>query len=211
VVVKLHNMERKIIFLDIDGVLQPSGSQERFKHINMRSDRDISVQPEFYRYLKDLNIDFSQYKDYDVAAVFFDWNKISLVLLRLILKITGAQIVLSSDWRLGGFNRMKDFFSIHGLETYYIDNTKQYDEIDKNFVEKLRAEQKKVRGKDMYLDQRSIEILEWLHRNPDVKKWVAIDDMKLLGIDANFVYVTKSYFAENEAEKCFRILTDTQE
>ena len=203
-------MERKIIFLDIDGVLQPCSSQERFEHIGGAFDMGRPV-PEFYKYLEDLNIDFSQYKDYDVAAVYYDWNETAVILLRLILKITGAKIVLSSDWRMGGFDRMRDFFSIHGLETYYIDNTKQYDEIDKEFVEKLQANHKKVHGDAAHLDYRSIEILEWLDRNPDVKKWVAIDDMKLSGIDENFVYIKSYCFMEDEAEKCFRILMDIQE
>ena len=204
-------MERKIIFLDIDGVLQPGGSQERFKHIDRSCNRDVSVLPEFYKYLKNLDIDFSKYKDYDVAAVYYDWDKTALVLLRLILKITGAKIVLSSDWRNGGFDRMKDFFSIHGLETYYIDNTKQYDEIDENFIEKQKQSYKAKHGENAFLDHRSIEILEWLNRNPDVKKWVAIDDVRLTGIDANFVYIESYCFMENDAEKCFRILTDVQE
>jgi len=200
-------MERKIIFLDIDGVLQPCSSRERFKHIDTRYDRDVSVLPDFYKYLEKFEIDFSQYKDYDVAAVFFDWNKTALVLLRLMLRITGAKIVLSSDWRMGGFQRMKDFFTIHGLETYYIDNTKKYEEIDKNTVEKIRNRQKEIYG-DAKVCHRSVEILEWLQRNQDVKNWVALDDMKLSGIDANFVYMEKYCFMENDAEKCFRVLTD---
>ena len=202
-----NNKERKIIFLDIDGVLQPSSSQERFNHINMRFDKDPSIVPEFILHLqKKHEIDFTKYKDYDVAAVYYDWNKISVVLLRLLLKVTGAKIVLSSDWRLRGFQRMKDFFTIHGLETYYIDNTKNYDDIDKKFIEKLKQNHKDKHGKNAYLEHRSIEILEWLHRNPDVKKWVAIDDLNLNGIESNFV-LTESYcFLENDAVKCFKIL-----
>jgi len=206
-------MERKIIFLDIDGVLQSCSSQERFKHIDMSiAGTGKSDMPELYNYFdKKFNIDFRKYKDYDVAAVYYDWNKISLALLRLVLKITGAKIVLSSDWKNGGFDRMKDFFTIHGLETYYIDNTKNYDKIDESFIKEQWQCHKDIHGEKTYLDQRSIEILEWLHRNPDVKKWVAIDDMKLSGINQNFVFIESHCFLENDAEKCFRILTQVQE
>ena len=41
-----------------------------------------------------------------------------------------AQIVLSSDWRIDGLNRMKDFFAMYGLDKYFIDVTNFYSNID---------------------------------------------------------------------------------
>ena len=197
-------MKRKIVFLDIDGVLQPCSSQERHKY--WHDDIEKSKMPELYKRLEYyFKIDFSIYKQYDVAAVYYDWDKMSVTLLKLLLKITNAQIVLSSDWRKGGFDRMKDFFTIHGLEEFYIDNTKDYDEIDKDFIEKVKSQNKKVNGEDAWMEHRSIEILEWLYRNQDVKNWVAIDDMRLKGIESNFVDCWPSIEVEH-AEQSYRIL-----
>ena len=200
-------MQRKIIFLDIDGVLQPASSQERFEHI-CYNDFENSDMPELYKHLKyKFNIDYSIYNQYDVAAVFWDWDKSSVDLLKLTLSLTGAKIVLSSDWRRDGFDRMKDFFTIYGLEKYFIDCTAEYDKMDKSFIEKTKAKFEEENGKDAYIDERSIEILEWLSKNPDVKRWVAIDDRKLRGLGDHFVWTEYRYTAGN-AEKCIRLLTD---
>ena len=203
-------MERRIIFLDIDGVLQPSSSQKRFEEIRKNS------MPDLYRFLKNYyGIDFSVYDQYDVAAVYFDWDRTAVSLLKLVLRITGAEIVLSSDWRMGGFKRMNDFFTIHGLQKYFIDITrvdksnswgkKNYEFIDEDFKQRTIERHKKENGEDARMNFRSIEILEWLDRNPDVKYWVAIDDMILHGIEANYVESCPRMNVD-DAEKCIRML-----
>ena len=198
-------MNRKIVFLDIDGVLQPGYSQKRFDTIS--GENGESGMPKLYRYLEYyFKIDYRKYNQYDVAAVYCDWDKIAVDLLKLTLSLTGAKIVLSSDWRREGFDRMKDFFTMHGLEKFYIDNTKDYNDLDISFVEEVKTRYKEKNGPDSYLDYRSIEILEWLSRNPDVKKWVAIDDMRLSGLGDNFINTRSSYTWE-DAEKAIRLLS----
>ena len=208
-------MERRIVFLDIDGVLQRPSAKKRFEYCHR--DLEKSEMPKIYEYLKGkFGIDFSVYDQYDVAAVYFDWDRTALALLKLVLNLTGAQIVLSSDWRLfGGFQRMKDFFTIHGLEKYFIDITRvdkiygskknTYEIIDEDFKQRTEERYKEKYGKDARIASRSIEILDWLDRNPDVKYWVAIDDMILHGIEENYVESYPS-MSVNNAEKCIRML-----
>ena len=210
-------MERKIIFLDIDGVLQPLNSQKRSDYCKSPFEKSPMLQK--YKILKeDFDLDFCEREQWNVAAVLYDWDKAALALLKLILNLSGAKIVISSDWRLDGFKKMKDFFTIHGLEKYLIDVTRTKDEcfakkgilkqVPKKFSDKLKAQHEKKHGKGAYLHYRTIEIFDWLHRNPDVKRWVAIDDMDLDGmVETNFVR-TRSSLNEIDAEKCIRILTD---
>jgi len=211
-------MERKIVFLDIDGVLQPYFANERFDYIdenkNNMAELYERIKAELYKRIKDeevkdekgLDIDFSKYNPYDVAAVYCDWNKTSIELLKSILSRTNAQIVLSSGWKNWGFDTMKDFFTIHGLELYYIENTKDIDNINKDWIEETKRKYKEKNGPEAVISPKSLEILEWLHRNPDVKKWVAIDDNKLDGIEEHFVQ-TRTHFTWKDAEKTFKILT----
>ena len=203
----MRQIRRKIVFLDIDGVLQPLEAQERFKNI-IRDDNRNACRPEVYEYLEHhFNIDYRQYHPYDVAAVYYDWDKTAVALLKTVLEYSNAKIVLSSDWRLdrGGFDRMKAFFAMYGLDKYFIDMTSTYNVIDETFKEQVESDFKEQNHKNPDLSYRSVEILEWLNRNPDVKNWVAIDDLRLNGLGNHFV-MTKSSMKDEHAVKCLKIL-----
>ncbi len=104
----------KIIFLDIDGVLN---------HRNSPCDGGIFI--------------------IDTTLV---------PILARIVQATGAEIVLSSTWRILAKNReaVQRALAVHDMK--FIGRTDQ-----------LNAE-------------RSVEILEWLHRHPQVTKFAILDD-----------------------------------
>ena len=56
----------KVIFLDIDGVLQLYDSHNRFEHDRKALVSELSQK--FHR-------DYSMYDEYDVAACDLDWDK----------------------------------------------------------------------------------------------------------------------------------------
>jgi hypothetical protein len=141
----------KIIFLDIDGVICLSrewGSRKR--KIKRWELEGGDGQPP-------VNIRLD------------DFNKIAVDVLNDIILTSGADIVISSDWRLyASLDEMKDLFNQFGVIKEPID-----------FTPELQTSTK-------HANIRVDEINLWLSKHSDIKKWVAIDDMDLSDLD-NFV------------------------
>lgn len=227
---------KKALFLDIDGVLQPCGQQERFKHIEEIPDicaqlnQTLNCDFDFEAYTKD-----SYSGTCDLAAVYFDWDKQSVENLRRILDETGAEIVLSSDWReWGGLDRMKGFLAIYGIDqylkdaTYYIPIRNTYSGINYGTEEYTIREEKEEAWKEVkkkiynrlcelyptksdnwgapFVDSRTAEIREYLDRHKGITSFVALDDRNLtLGLDGHFIR-TENCISEENVKQAIEIL-----
>lgn len=134
----------KIIFLDIDGVICLSrewGSRGR-KIKRWELEGGEGEPP--------------------VTIRLDDFNKIAVDVLNDIILTSGADLVISSDWRLyATLDEMKDLFHQFGVIKGPIDFTPELQTTTKNS------------------DIRVEEIKSWLKSHPKVEKWVAIDDMDL--------------------------------
>ena len=106
------NIPDKVIFLDIDGVIQYE--QKRFDHY-MEATCLMLAQ----KYNDDIYI---KMKPYDVCAAYYDWNNIAIGIIHELLETTNSNIVLSSDWRESkSFEEMKALFRLYNLDRYFID------------------------------------------------------------------------------------------
>lgn len=105
-----------IVFLDIDGVLQPISSQDRFNHDMdaLQADLVSRVHPGY----RELN-------KYDIAAVRHDWFPAAVDNLKaLCASQRGTQIVVSSSWRDDKtLEMLKLLFKIHDLDHLIVDMT----------------------------------------------------------------------------------------
>lgn len=107
---------KKVIFLDIDGVLQPGYSQKRFNYNLDELKTELAK-----RYNEP---GYEQLNKYDLGAVYYDWHPEAINWLKKLLKETNAVIVISSDWRnSNSLEALRLFFKIYDLDQYVVDVT----------------------------------------------------------------------------------------
>ena len=153
-------MNNKIIFLDVDGVLNSA---------------------KFDRWLQDHHM--KQYYGYELL----DQN--ALLNLQDIVFVTGADIVLSSSWRLSRScsERLRQQLLPYGLQ----------------FIDKTVC---------LHQEDRGEEIKEWLSRHPEVDHFVILDEKKKFKDDSlknNFVKTTfEEGLLEQHAAKAIEILSN---
>lgn len=140
-------MHKNVIFLDIDGVLQPGYLQRRFKH-------DLEAL-QLHLAEKYDRPEYKQYDKYDLGAIYYDWDQESVDNLKLLLNTRMAVIVLSSAWRrLKTIDSLKDYFRIHDLDTFLVDFTPVMDGLC-----------------------RSVEIETYLNAHPEIGNFLILDDV----------------------------------
>ena len=141
-------LRRTVIFLDIDGVLQPPSSQRRFKHDLEELRRSLAD-----RFADEIYLGMDKY---DLGAVCFDWDSEAVERLRSLCKDFGAGIVISSDWRRSKSTRgLQALFRVYELHHYVTDATNESG------------------GPPLY---RAGEVKEYLESHPEIERFVIIDD-----------------------------------
>ena len=177
----------KIVFLDIDGVLQPYDSEYRFYEIDKKAKRIVYDLSEKY------DVDYEQYSIYDILAVYYDWNMEAILRLKKVLDETNSKIIISSDWKSERFpHKMRDLLKIHDLDKYwYCDNT---------IIRKILP----------MAEIRHLEIEDSLKKYP-IDNFVVLDDLKKLGdYYPNNSVITYDYMSINNMNDCIKILKKTR-
>lgn len=171
----------KVIFLDNDGVICLSNNWGgRTKKWN--------------KYIK-LNPGQTSLALAPVEIRFDDFDKKAIKILNEIIEQTGAEIVVSSDWRLHAtLEEIGEYYLSKGIIKKPIAFTKRYIGCD-------RPDQFEWRRGTMYEQQRCIEVHQFIIDHPEITNWVCIDDLQLGAKDSygfeqiwglsNFVHTPK--------------------
>jgi len=148
----------KIIFLDNDGVICLANNWgSRHKKQKDWGGRKLSMTP----------------REMPVQYRFDDFDKDAIKILNQILEETGAEIVVSSDWRYhASLQELGDYYESQGIIKRPIATTDVFKDIfpDQWNVLRFRA--------DLELE-RSMEIQHWIDAHPEITHWVAIDDLNM--------------------------------
>ena len=150
----------KVIFLDLDGTICLSnnwGGRSK-KWAKYRSEN-----PETSRYIDDA----------PVEVRFDDFDKKAIKVLNEILEETGAEIVMSSDWKChANLEELGEYFLSQGILKKPVGVTKMLGQCNQPenypWLRKWDVEQ-----------SRSLEILQYLFDHPEVSQWVAVDDLDM--------------------------------
>jgi len=173
-------MPRTVIFLDIDGVLQPLRSQKRFTHDLRQLQTELAQ-----RFANDAYLEMDCY---DLGAVMYDWDAEAVERLRRLCVEASAEIVISSAWRTySPLSRLKDYFRLHDLDRY------------------ITGEIPLIPGK-----LRCGEIEEYVRQHPEIERFVILDDAHVRDFEErypdHFVYC-RPILDDEGFRKAFRILT----
>ena len=151
----------KVIFLDHDGVIALSNNWggRKKKWAKYRS-----KNPDSGKEIKDAPVQFR----------FDDFDEKSIRILNEILEETGAEIVVSSDWKLHAtLEELGEYYESQGISKKPIaltPNIQQCKDYDDNFIWSPRWELEQIR---------TIEIKQYLHDHPEVTHWVSVDDLNM--------------------------------
>jgi hypothetical protein len=150
----------KILFLDHYGVMRLSTIE------TVRTQHSLPDAAEF------VGTDSGYFSNFDPDAV---------NVLNQILDQTGAEIVVSSDWKLKtSIEGMCEFYQAQGIKKMPIDYTAW------------------LPGPTVYHEQRANEITAWLQQHPETTQWAAIDDLYMGTWLTNFVWAKNVHLGIND-------------
>jgi hypothetical protein len=147
----------KVIFLDNDGVICLSNNWGSRNTKRRKAGLKLSIP----------------YSDLPVDIRFDNFDKKAVKILNGILEETGAELVVSSDWRFyASLEELGEYYTSQGIIKKPIAVTGMFKDLFPREWSQLRFRA------DLELE-RYMEINHWLENHPEVTNWVAIDDLNM--------------------------------
>ena len=176
----------EVIFLDHDGVIcldknWGSRNKKQEKWGGRKMSMSMSQVPIEYR--------------------FDNFDKKAVETLNEILEETGAEIVVSSDWRKWAtVEELGEYYKIQGIIKKPIGFTEFFYTFEEDLVKELAPEMGLIirHSVSQNEQERHVEIKKWLKDHPEVEKWVAVDDLNMgIEIETSYGKMTRDWGLEN--------------
>lgn len=148
----------KVIFLDNDGVICLSNNWgSRFKKQHKWGGRKLSMSN----------------SEIPIEYRFDNFDKKAIKILNEILEETGAEIVVSSDWRFHAtLEELGNYYESQNIIKRPFATTDMFKDIYPSEWSTLRFRA------DIELE-RYMEIEHWVKNHPEITNWVAVDDLNM--------------------------------
>lgn len=148
----------KVIFLDNDGVICLLNNWgTRYKKQKKWGGMKLSMRG----------------REIPLEYRFDNFDKKAVKILNEILETTGAEIVVSSDWRFNAtLEELGEYYTSQGIIKKPIDVTDLFKDI-------YPSEWSGLRFRAELELERSMEIQHWLENHSEVTHWVAVDDLNM--------------------------------
>ncbi len=198
----------KVMFLDIDGVLQPYDSKNK-RQVKVSGDLLIDYMCQKYKR------DYHKHFDVEVLYCLLDWDVKAIRCIRRICEETDAKIVMSTGWRPRTYGKddsthLKDLLHVWDLDKYYLGETDaMLTSWSGTRLRKDMSETEEYLKSKGFEDcqRRAIEIVDFLMNHDNITNYVIIDDMDLSNCGMNDHFVrTFDAINDEQTEECIRIL-----
>ena len=171
----------KIIFLDLDGVLNTANYYDRLQHEHLPTE--------------------------DIFGTLFDPKAVEQ--LSHIIDSTNAQIVISSSWRYSGIVNMRAMWKARQLPGEIYDITSLH-VADDYIQSQMENNPNDFDLYDAMILAREMEIALWLEEHPEVTNYVILDDLdSFRQHEAHLVKINpKTGITNDDAEQVITILNN---
>jgi hypothetical protein len=147
----------KVIFLDNDGVICLHNNWGTRNKKRQKAKLSIKVP----------------FKELPLDVRFDNFDKKSIKILNEVLEETGAEIIVSSDWRFHAtLEELGDYYQSQGIIKRPFDTTEKFSNV-------FPKEWNSLRFRAELELERFMEINRWLENHPEVTNWVAVDDLDM--------------------------------
>jgi hypothetical protein len=147
----------KVMFLDNDGVICLSNNWGSRNTKRRKAGLKLSVP----------------YLEIPVDIRLDNFDKKAVKILNEILEETGAEIVVSSDWRFHAtLEELGEYYTSQGI-------IKKPFAVTGMFKDLFPREWSQLRFRADLELERYMEIQHWIDEHPEITKWVAVDDLNM--------------------------------